>query len=332
MIPTEVVIRRSCGCSGQSARVPHSIYPSVNGSFDAALIMRRQHILTKLTRVARGELGVAGADWQARLLNSLTLDLSTEQSDTLFELMENIAEKLVTRGASIQPCYDVLDCLRRQLSAALNSEPQRRNRADEVFYRTQLALSEIVQREMARAQLRLGRSARDISAACNNLSGVVDVPELRRVISERLPYLGLNEYFIVLYRDGAPQCAQLLAARTQDGELVSLQDAQFDARSILPRALLPQIGGGKAFVLLPLAHKKDVFGHALFALELELMLAYEQIANAIGAGIRSTKLTEHAHTPARNPARIARDSAVLLSNASSDDAAEDQNILEFTLP
>lgn len=329
MIPTEVVVRRSCGCSGQSARAPNSIYPSTNCSFDATLLMRRQQILSKLTRVARGELGVAGSDWQARLLNSFTCDLSAEQSNSLLQSMETIAEKLVTRGASIQPCYDVLDYLRRQLGAALHSEPQRRDRAEEVFYCTQLALSEIVQREMARAQLRLGRLARDISTTCNHLSSVGELTELRQLLAEQLPYLGLNEYFIVLYRNGEPQRAELLAARTQDNEHIPVRDVQFDAQTLLPRALLPQLVGGKAFVLLPLIHGPDFFGHALFALEIERAFAYEQIANAISAGLHAVRLAERAHTLAHGAPKMARNSAVLLSDTSSDD--DDADLLDFTL-
>lgn len=315
MIPTELVVRRSCGCSDQAARVPHSIHPSVNCSFDAALIMRRQHILTKLTRAARGELGVAGADWQARLLNSLTRDLSAEHADNFLDQMESIAERLVARGADVQPCYDVLDCLRRQLGTALNAEPQLRNRAEELFYRTQLALSQIMQREMARTQLHLGRSARDISSTCNNLSSVVDLRELRAVINEQLPYLGLNEYFVVLYHGAEPQRAELLAGRGDDGETAPIQEARFDADALLPRGVLSQLGSGKAFVLLPLAHRTHVMGHALFGLDLERTLAYEQLANAIAAGIRSAKLSEGART-------VARDSAVRLSDGPSNDSVE----------
>lgn len=319
MIPTEVVVRRSCGCSDQSTRTPHSIHPTLNCSFDAALIMRRQHILAKLTRAARGELGVAGADWQARLLNSLTCDLSAEQANNLLELMESIAEKLVARGGDVQPCYDVLDCLRRQLGTALNGEQQLRNRAEEVFYRTQLALSQIMQREMARAQLRLGRSARDISSTCNSLSSVVELRELRAIINEQLPYLGLNEYFVVLYDDADPQRAQLLASHAMDGETAPMPDARFDPEALLPRGVLTRIGSGKAFVLLPLAHRSHVMGHALFGLDLDRTLAYEQIANAIAAGIRSAKLGEAAQTRAR-------DSAVILSDGPNDDGAEDHDL------
>ncbi len=292
VIATQIVVRRSCGCAGHAASTAGSIAPKLGYGFDAALVMRRQHILDKLTRVARGEFGVAGKDWPARLLTAFAAELRAETPHAFRHMLEDFAEKLAARGTDIQSCHDVVDCLRQQLSVTLYSEPERRNQVEDIFYQTHLAISEILRRGLMRSRLELGRSVREISSACNRLSSVDNLAELRACINGELPHIGLGDYFVVIYRNGDARHAEVLVAREQGREIELRTEAPFEASDLLPRELLPYIGGGKAFAVMPLACKSEMLGHALFALDLERIFAFDELAIAIGAGIRSARFAE----------------------------------------
>lgn len=300
-ISTEIVVRRSCGCSREASTVGRTVLPEFKYSFDAALVMRRQHILERLTRAGRGELGVAGPNWQTKILNAFVTEFTDERVSTFSELIEDIAIKLLARGGTAQPCHDVVDCLRQQLGATLYAEPARRTRAEDIFYAAHLALSEVTQRGMLRARLQLGRWVREIGFACNAFSGASSHTELAERALKYLPQLGIEEYFIVNYRDGNANRAELLAAHKRDDELNDL-GATFDARDLLPRSLVGSWGGGKAYAVMPLAHSAELCGHALFELDLARALAFDELADAIGTGLHVARRAFPSSTVLATPA------------------------------
>lgn len=291
-IPTELVVRRSCGCVRDASQPTVSVIPDEKYGFDAVLMMRRQRILEKLVRVSRGELGVAGADWPSKLLNAFRLDFSGERTLALSHFIEEIAAKLVSRGATLRPCHDVIDCLRQELGASLYSDLSRRVHAENVFHATHVALRELEQRGMLRARLQFGRWVRDIGAACNAFSGASSFTELTQSLNTHLPRLGLKEYYIGHYLDGDPEQCVLLAAATHEGQIPVTAEPPFKGRELLPRSLAPQLEGGKAFAVMPLAYRNEILGHALFELEMDRTLAFDEIADAIGTGIRVAGLCE----------------------------------------
>lgn len=289
-ITTEVMVRRSCGCSREATGLGRTLLPELKYSFDAALLIRRQHILERLTRAGRGELGVAGPEWQTKILNAFVAEFSGEGVDTFAEMIEDIAIRLIAGGSTVQPCHDVVDCLRQQLGATLYAEPARRTRAEDIFYAAHLALSEVTQRGMLRARLQLGRWVREIGLACNAFSGISSHAELAERARKYLPQLGIEDYFIAGYRDGNPDRAELLAAHDRSGELIDL-GGQFEARDLLPRSLLGCWEGGKSFAVMPLAHNTRLYGHALFELDLERALAFDELADALGTGLHIASQT-----------------------------------------
>jgi hypothetical protein len=256
--------------------------------------MRRQQVLEKLVRASRGELGVAGDEWQSKLLNAFRLDLSGEGPGAFKLFIQEIAEKLVARGASVQPCHDVTDCLRQQLGASLHSEPARRIHAENVFHSVHAALRQIEQRGMLRARLQFGRWVRDIGAACNALSGPSNITELSHSLSTYLPRLGIKEYYVGHYRDGNPEHCELIAGATRERQVPVSAELPFKAWELLPRSLAPELERGKAFAVMPLCHKSEILGHALFDLDLQRSLAFDEIADAIGTGMRAANACETA--------------------------------------
>ena len=290
-VNTELVVRRSCGCSERELRARLSIVPEMNGSFESALLMRREHILDSLARAARGDLGIAGRDWQVKLLNAFIADLNSAESGALQFLVEEMTEKLLVRGTSVRACRDVVDCLRNQLIVTLRGNPVRREHAEGIFYSAHLAIGEVVSRGMMRERSKLGRWVRNISITCNMLSSVPTLNDLRRSIETQLPYLGLNNYYVVTYRDQNPSSAELFIAHDEAFDTSVAERSPFDARTLLPPALLPALDG-RAFAVMPLALRDMRLGHMLLELKLEFSFSYDSVADAIANGLHTSRLSE----------------------------------------
>jgi len=288
-VNTELVIRRSCGCS-EGERSPQSAGPELSCGFESALLIRREHILGALARAARGELGAAGRDWPTKLLNAFVSDLRTGLPSGVPSLIEEITEQQLVRGNGAKTCRDVIDCLRAQLVVTLRSDASLRERAEEIFYASHLAIGQVISRGMMRERSKLVHLVRSMSVTCNALGSAHNLTRLRDDIAARLPLLGLRNYYIVTYRNRDRHQAELFMAQDR----VPIDDARcsgtFDASTLLPPALLNALSG-RAFAVLPLSLREHFLGHMLLELNLDFSYSYDCIADAIGSGLHRSELT-----------------------------------------
>lgn len=291
-IETELVIRHSCGCTGNGSTTHPSGIPETTHGFEAALILRRQRILDTLTRASRGELGVLGSDWQVKVLNAFVAEMRDEKPGAFRNTIEEIARMRLARGMDGQVCHEIVDVLRNQLISTLYADPKRRDKAEESFYRTHLALNDATQRSMMRDKLQLGRWAREVAYICNALSASFDLSRLAQRIREQLPRLGLKSYFIVTYsKEYGARRAEVFAAFDGGQELEIVPNQDFDAALLLPKYLMDSISSGRAFAVVPLCCNEQSLGHALIEFSLEQSFFYRAISEAIGMGIYGARLS-----------------------------------------
>lgn len=290
-IDTELVIRRSCGCTGSVGGARQSVAPELNYSFESSLIIRRQHILDTLVRAGRGSLGAVGADWQAKLLNAFAADMRGESLGAFSLYVEECGQKLLASGTDVEVCHEVIDVLRRQLTITLRGEPIRRDRAEEMFYSAHVALSDITQRNLNREKFRLGRWVRDMSYVCNRISSSFDLAKLREIVRDHLPRVGLKNFYAVTYpEDRGTGAAEFLVGMDRGREIILPSDGEFKASALLPGHLMESLGTGRAFAVLPLYWNHLGLGHILIELDLYHSFSYGPIAEAIGCGLYGARI------------------------------------------
>jgi DNA-binding LacI/PurR family transcriptional regulator len=287
-VNTELVVRRSCGCAEANAR-QQIASSTLNCSFESTVLMQRQRILDSLARAARGQLGSAGRDWQAKLLSAFLSDLGSEASQEFPNFVEDMTEKSLTKTSSARLCREVVDCLRSQLIGALYGDPNRRERADDIFYAAHQVIDKVVSRNMMRERAHLSHLVRSMSVVCNKLSSAQSISHLRESIGVLLPQLNLHNYYVVNYRNRDPRRAELLMAR--DGAAIdpAAYPSTFDASNLLPPPLLSALDG-RAFAVLPLSLREHFLGHLLLELNLEQSYCYDPIADAIASGLHRAEL------------------------------------------
>lgn len=290
-ISTELVLRRSCGCSRNARNPSFSPKAESHHSFEATLVMRHLRIVDALTRAARGRLGVVGSDWQRKLLSDFVSQVRGEKPNAFGSTIEEWVRKLSASGSELQVCYDVVDTLYQQLGVTLRADPGLGYDADGIFYAARQAINDTERRSMAHEQLRLSRWVRDISYVCNSLAGTFDLSLLRNRIQERLPQVGFVNYFVVAYpKVDEPSEAELLLGR-EDGSDVGLRNGEvFPASELLPSRLRGVLASGRAFAVLPLVCRDHNVGHILIELDLSCAFSYGAIAEAMATGLYGATL------------------------------------------
>jgi hypothetical protein len=301
-LPTELVLRNSCGCArwdpSRSIPPPNSMY-----GFEASLLQNRHKIVQEMSRAARGAFFGAGADWESRLLAAFSSDLRGDEPGIFVTALEHFLEK--AHGARLDPdiLQDVLSALRKHVLPCLAKEPDRCRMAEDLVHQAGRAVGHVVSQTLGRERLRLERTARVLTEVTVALFSASTVEEMLEVLTARMPGLDVRSCFIALYElatppprgDAAPAGAHLVLAY-QDLVRIPASSGIFPSTQLLPPELLQQGTSARSFVVAPLSFRHEVFGFILIELNHESLsrraLGLEAIHELVGAALHHAQSLE----------------------------------------
>lgn len=283
-ISTELVVRRSCGCSALGVRSRST--GAGKQRFQLALMGQRDRILAQLGRAARGRFSAAGADWEQLIVNALVEDLVAGESGRFLPAAQRLIQRLGARGVDLNAVDEVLSALRDEVVPLLVSEPDKHRHAEDMFHAVRLSTSAALQRGAGRAHLALSRWARTIAVVCNALAASLDYADLGTRLRRHLPRLGLSSCYVCVYEPADPTQARLVASCDGAGAPASCEGRSFRTRELLPPELANAEGEGRSFAVLPLSGTREVIGHVLFEYTAQHAFACGALAEAMGIAIR----------------------------------------------
>ena len=288
---TEPVIRRSCGCLGpQHAAGPPSSEVHGRSSFEAAFVEKRQLILAGLTRSARGQLSAAGADWAERLLNAFSDQIRGVTRDALLRAFDDCLRRLSANDADLAICHDVVSAMRVSTLGSLDSDPQRRSLAENLFHEVRLMIAEATDRAHASRRIRAERAARALGQAAAAIASSGDLDELSTAVEAHLPPLGVSRCFLVAKTDEGsaqdPLYRLVLALNPgyREGPASSIPRPFSD---IIRRDVL-SAAGEHAYAVLPLTYGGRMRGALVIEIGAPDGWAYEMLRDAFTASLRTT--------------------------------------------
>ncbi len=293
VLATELVVRRSCGCSGVDIGL--SMNPPLvhRGSMEAAFVQRRQIILAELARAATGRLGAAGSSWEDRLLDALLVELRGTDKASFPRALERLLIRVERSGVETAVIQDVLTALRRQTLPCVGSDPQSRNRLEEAFHDARVfaaAFGEQV--EKSRSHGALERLKTMNSALRSAMFG--SASELSRVVASHLPGLGIEACVVAeLSADTGPESsARVLFGHGPGGKLASAETIPL--RALPAHGLLER--SGRTQVLLPIVLRGEPLGVMLVSVVTIDGSLLEELRDTFGAVLGVNSLTRAAGT------------------------------------
>lgn len=264
----ELVIRRSCGClSTSSAGRKSSAPPSLSAGFDSALIRGRQRILTELARAARGSLGAAGPQWEARLLNAAADQIRGDRPEAFVRVYDEILVRVVDAGGDLSICNDVLSALRTHLVRCI-ADAKQRTRAEDSFHEARVMTTLAVERIHVGRTRRAGSDVRGLLEAATSILSARSLDELSRAARDQMPRAGIPRCFVGGFRqdaDGRSTARIVLAAGLDVNEDDPTWSASYPPTHLL-RLALSNSPDVHAFVVFPAAFAGEE--KAIIAMEL----------------------------------------------------------------
>jgi DNA-binding LacI/PurR family transcriptional regulator/signal transduction histidine kinase len=299
VLPTELVVRRSCGCYSDARRVsltsnltPPLPRPATELTVDDALRLRRPRILEAMREPMGGRLDGIPEGWEESLLDTLIAELRGVPAG-FAERVSTLLKDMMRSDATGNPWQPVLSALRRELMPCLASDPIMRSRAEDLLQEARVLVGEAVEDAQAQHRLMIEHRTRALSEAAEILSAAFDLESLGKALRECLPRLGVPSAYLVLDEDISSAGARVVFAHDPGRDpaaLEQIREAPIEGTS-MPDGLLP-VDRTYAMVVEQLFFKDDPLGYAVFEMGPTEAFTYEALRVRISGALKVALLIE----------------------------------------
>ena len=299
VLDVEMVLRRSCGCSGLSSTPSSPSAPSFPGRGGGGLLFHRERIQLELTRAARGMLGAAGRGFEQRLFADMVLALQLGDDTVFLKTLQALAERLSPGASELNRLDEVVQTLRHQLVPLLGeAKAADRERLETLIHVSRTMLFEMSLRALHNERIGQLRWNQSVATICNRLSCARDNAELEEAIRTTLPLLGIRSAFVALYDQVDSERARLLCAFDAEADLSHFKDQVFAISALLPNQLASASGQhGRSYTVQALVWHGQLLGHLLLELALGSLSVTGSLAAAIAGGLERTAVTGSSPLP-----------------------------------
>jgi sigma-B regulation protein RsbU (phosphoserine phosphatase) len=270
-LPTEMVVRRSCGCYsrrvlqaaaetgvGAEAHVGHL----ADETFEEALITRREEIVTAMVQAvvsySAKAASVTTPEWAEQLLDSFAAEMENKSPGAFLSTLDQVlrqaaaergdpstsssAGSLYGSGRSVTAWQGALSALRYHVLSWL-SDGEVLSRAENLWQQARLFIAEAAGQAERYRQLQARRQTGMLQEVGQALVTTVDVEELMDMIAQELPRLGIPSAYLSLYEgQGMPpqECRLMLACDGDDRIGLESGGRRFPCQELVPEGMLPR--------------------------------------------------------------------------------------------
>jgi len=295
ILPTELVVRESCGCLAHHELLNQSTPSTPLAALAALEAAWTDQTLAEMMAALPAAAGPP-ASQAAELLAAFEAQLAAPDEDLFLPALARVLRWAVNTGQPLEAWRKALERLARR-RMALESEPAGRARIESLWQAAGVVLAESGQRMLARSNLQAEQRAKIFNSITRSLLAAADLNSLVDDLANQLPRLGLKRCYLALYdtaaaSPGALQPARLIMGYDPAGRLPLPPGGQrFPAPELVPSAALSRLGAysliaGQLFI------QDEPLGFISFALEPGEGRLYEELREQISSAVKGVLLTE----------------------------------------
>jgi signal transduction histidine kinase len=303
MVPTELVVRQSCGC-------PNPIAVAVGKEPAQSPLILEIDPAGGQARVVADMAQAAGdspeaqqeiATHAAMLLDAFYVDVEEARPFSIFlETLDRALQSAVSRNVSLAAWQEALAVLHHHTLLGLVDHAHLA-RALELWRRAWILLADTRQLGLERGRQSEQGRVFGWLVASRAIATAPDVPTLMDMVADQLLPLNLDGCYIALYEDPASPTAwsRLVLACDRDNRIELEADGRrFASRQVLPEGLLSR-DRVHNLMLEPLIFGDERFGFALFGLRSSQQLIYASLSTQISSALKGTQMVRAVETHAR---------------------------------
>ncbi len=304
-VPTELVVRRSCGCHPSTDQ----LMPPVPGTDQGTRSVPERPVIH---RRQPAEAGLP-EDWGEQLAAAFVADMRADQADAFPELLDQFMQVSLWSGESVETWWRVLSTLRELIGGPTASAAEIR-RGDDLWLHAQLLLNETTGRQRHYAQVLTEKRNQIVREIGQKLVISSDLAELADVLAEALPQVGIPSCYLAAYEAAMPDAggsAVAPAAPTgpvstarsrmllayEDGARadISPDRAVFPSACLVPDDHLLHRTTPYSMVAVPLFFKDQLLGFALLELGPAIGWVYAALREQVSSALHRVFMVEREH-------------------------------------
>jgi DNA-binding LacI/PurR family transcriptional regulator/GAF domain-containing protein len=304
MLPTRLVVRRSCGCS--EPVVAHAAAGPLKrkrGPLLEAVAAQREMLLSKMMS-ALGDAASSSSKWAGRLLDAFVEEMTSDSAASgsgvgpaphspFLSVLDDVLRQAIVESSQVDDWQEAISVMRRHLLPYLTSVATL-SRVEDLFSQARVMLGRTVQWNWARQEVEETRRAAVLNNLSNDLVAVVETEQILDVVSRRLPQLGFPIFYLSFYDgQGHPAEESRLVLAYDGGGRVEVDPGgrRFPTYQLVPEALFPQ-GRRYTWVVEALNFRETHFGYLILETESREGEIFGTVARQISGALQDSLLIQ----------------------------------------
>ncbi|MGC4068759.1 MAG: substrate-binding domain-containing protein [Polyangiaceae bacterium] len=305
-VPTQVVIRRSCGCAANSwdetELYPGSIAPTATHE------EIRQRFLEGFETLEAEGISID----EGTAITLFETVFREIDSGVTGEFAQRLADIIRSHSSEVLlPWNRVITVLSRTLHSWVRDSAARRERSDRIARQVRSKIGDVAELAQGSQRVRLQRLTLELSEISKALTGSMNFEGIYSALNAHLANLGISRCHLSLYADStAPAAGAKLAWSfgDEDPEHLRAVGRSFETNRLVPFDSL--FRGSQANVILePLFFEREQLGFIALEMGPEEGVVYEAIRDQVSGAIRGAHLVERMIDEAKRRQRLEKEQA-----------------------
>lgn len=290
LLPTELVIRRSCGCAAYAG--PDLPGPAVDENMSSAeeWSAQRGKVALRLARIGHAVEVALPQDWWPRLLDAALPEAPGPPHPELSDILQEGIEIVLGAGGEVAPFREMLLVLRETSLHGDKGSVDSALRRAHIWQTVERAIDSAAERLQALDRLRAERFTRTLVESNDLLISSFEVEGVMKALADQVPRLKIPRALVSMYElaegRATGNARLILAFAETGGEPIPPGGVVFPYAQLAPPGMLPT-DERRDFIIEPLSTENQELGFAVFeAGPTTRGLLYEalrdQLSNALG--------------------------------------------------
>jgi phosphoserine phosphatase RsbU/P len=292
VLQTELVRRRSCGCSPHE--LPGREIPEINaeeltlsGIFDE----HHARILADVTQAIWASSPDVDVSKGVELVDAFRAELESGAEAQFLEVLEQSVNEAGETGGNVDAWQAVITILRSYALPALGKNSAAMAKAEDLWHEARVLIGGAAERTQAKKRLQAETWARTLRKSGEALFTSLDVASVMNTVHEQIPKLGIRSAYLSTF-DGGQERARLMLAYDAAGRGVERHRGEsFPANQLVPDDVLDD-DLRQTFIVEPLFFESEQLGFVLFEMGPSDGVVYETLRDQIGSSLKAALLVK----------------------------------------
>lgn len=304
-IPTQIVIRQSCGCLPSSSETADPLTIIMNAKIDNTkdVVSKIELVINSFTDSIK-----INSSEPREISEAICKDIENQGNNNFIEILNRIINRSIEDKADLQIYKKLLSTLHCVIIRSFYDD-EKIIQIESIFRRSHSLIDDALLRINRRSLIENDDKWDSIRAIGQLLSSSLSLNVLADTLASTLPTIGISGCFMMQYDRGIrpPENVRLLLAYVDGTRFAEDENIPYSASELIPRKLFPT-DRRFSYIASPLFFRREHLGAIYFEGAVSDTLIFEtlrgQISNALKIAILFTEQKKAEHALANEKERL----------------------------